>query len=388
MSDIVILNGFRTPIGSFNGYYKDTPTPELGAAAIKACFATTKLDVSKIDGVNMGCVLTAGLGQAPARQAAIAAGLSIHTPCVTINKMCASGLQAILNAYDSIKAGSQQIMIAGGMENMTRAPYLIPQARFGYRYGHAQLLDHMQKDGLQDAYDDQSMGVHAEACATQFKFNREQQDQFALESLTRAQTATHNGAFDNEIIAVELPKEKITLDEGPQRIKAEKIPLLRPAFIENGTITAANASSIADGAAAVTLTTATYATQLSITPIARIIGHYTYAHQPAWFTTAPIQAIKGLLTKINWSIESVDLFEINEAFACVTMAAIHELNIAPERVNINGGACALGHPIGATGARILVTLIHALKNHQLQRGIAALCIGGGEASAIAIELIN
>ena len=232
------------------------------------------------------------------------------------------------------------------------------------------------------------MGVHAEACATQFKFNREQQDQFALESLTRAQTATHNGAFDNEIIAVELPKEKITLDEGPQRIKAEKIPLLRPAFIENGTITAANASSIADGAAAVTLTTATYATQLSITPIARIIGHYTYAHQPAWFTTAPIQAIKGLLTKINWSIESVDLFEINEAFACVTMAAIHELNIAPERVNINGGACALGHPIGATGARILVTLIHALKNHQLQRGIAALCIGGGEASAIAIELIN
>ena len=388
MTDIVILNGFRTPIGSFNGYYKNMLTPDLGAAAIKACFESGGLAVDKIDCVNMGCVLPAGLGQAPARQAAIAAGLSIHTPCVTINKMCASGLQAILNAHDSIKAGTHQLMIAGGMENMTRAPYLIPQARFGYRYGHAQMLDHMQKDGLQDAYDDQGMGVHAEACVAKFKFTRKQQDEFALESLTRAKTAADSGAFTDEITPVQLRKETVTSDEGPQVIKAEKIPQLRAAFIKDGTVTAANASSISDGAAAITLTTADHAQQLSATPIARIISHHTFAHQPEWFTTAPIHAIDGLLNKINWDIDSVDLFEINEAFACVTMAAMHELKIPHDRVNVNGGACVLGHPIGATGARILVTLIHALKNHQLKRGVAALCIGGGEASAIAIELID
>lgn len=388
MTDIVILNGFRTPLGSFNGYYKQTPTPLLGAAAIKACFEQTRLDTTAVDAVNMGCVLPAGLGQAPARQAAIAAGLSIHTPCVTINKMCASGLQAILNAHDSIKAGTQRLMIAGGMENMTRAPYLIPQARFGYRYGHAEMLDHMQKDGLQDAYDDQSMGVHAEQCVAKYNFSREQQDAFALESLTRSQHAARNQAFDNEITPVTLTKETVSCDEGPQTIKADKIPLLRAAFVNDGTITAANASSIADGAAAVTLTTMAHAEQLSLTPMARIVGHTTYAHQPEWFTTAPIHAIKHLLNNINWSIEHVDLFEINEAFACVTMAAMQDLKLPAERVNVNGGACALGHPIGATGARIVVTLIHALKARKLQRGVAALCIGGGEASAIAIELIN
>lgn len=387
MSEIVILNAYRTPIGSFNGYFKDTQTPSLGATVIKACYENAGLANDQIDAVNMGCVLSAGLGQAPARQAALQADLSASTPCVTINKMCASALQAIISAHDTLKAGTHQLMLAGGMENMTRAPYLIPKARFGYRYGHAELLDHMQKDGLEDAYDQQSMGLHAERCVKKYNFTRESQDAFALESLKRAQHATASGAFKDEIVPCKLKHDSVTQDEGPLIIKAEKIPMLRAAFAENGTITPANASSISDGAACITLTTQHYAAQIKASPLAKIIGHYSFAHEPQWFTTAPIYAITGLLKKINWTLDDVDLFEINEAFACVTMAAMEELCIPHEKVNVHGGACVLGHPIGATGARILVTLIHALKNKKLKRGIASLCIGGGEAAAIAVEII-
>jgi acetyl-CoA C-acetyltransferase len=386
-AEIVILNAFRTPIGSFNGYYKNTSTPKLGAAVIRACYEKTGLKADQIDGVNMGCVLPAGLGQAPARQAALKADLSINTPCVTVNKMCSSALQAIISAHDSIVVGTHKIMIAGGMENMTRAPYLIPKARFGYRYGHGELWDHMQKDGLEDAYDQKAMGVHAESCVAKYKFSREEQDDFALESLKRAQEAASNNAFADEIIPIELKKETVNQDEGPIVIKAEKIKKLRAAFIAEGTITAANASSISDGAAAVTLTTAAHANTLGVKPIARVLAHTTYAHEPQWFTTAPIHAIKQILDKVNWSVDDVDLFEINEAFAVVTMAAMKELNIPHDKVNVNGGACVLGHPIGATGARILVTLIHALKTRGLKKGIASLCIGGGEAQAIAIEIL-
>lgn len=387
MSNIVIINALRTPIGNFNGYYKNTATPKLGAHVIHACYSQANLAVEQIDAVVIGCVLPAGLGQAPARQAALTAGLSTQTPCVTVNKMCASGMQAIVNAHDAIQAGTHQLMIAGGMENMTRSPYLIPKARFGYRYGKAEILDHMQTDGLEDAYDHQSMGVHAEACVERFKLTRQQQDEFALESLTRAQEATEQGAFTAEISPIEIDGTFISLDEGPLTIKAEKIQKLRAAFIKDGTITAANSSSISDGAAAVTITSRAHAAHLGQKPIATVVGHYTVAEEPHWFTTAPIEAIKGLLKKINWDIGDVDLFEINEAFACVTMAAMQQLKIPHHKVNVNGGACVLGHPIGATGARILVTLIHALKSRQLKRGIAALCIGGGEAQAIAVELI-
>ncbi len=385
--EIVIINAYRTPIGNFNGYFKDIPTPELGAFPIRACYKKAGLTTAQIDAVNMGCVLSAGLGQAPARQAALKAGLPITTACTTINKMCASGLEALTSAHDKIKAGTHQLMIAGGMENMTRAPYLIPKARFGYRYGHAQMLDHMQKDGLEDAYDQQSMGLHAEKCAGQYAFTRAMQDAFALDSLKKAQHATQCAAFQNEIIPIQVGTETITQDEGPLTIKAEKIPLLRAAFASNGTITAANASSISDGAAAITLTTLTHSQQLNLKPMAKVVGHFTYAGEPHWFTTAPIYAITGLLKKINWSLNDVDLFEINEAFACVTMATLQELKIPQHKSNINGGACVLGHPIGASGARIVVTLIHALQSRGLKKGIASLCIGGGEAQAIAIELI-
>lgn len=384
---IVIINAQRTPIGNFNGYFANTPCPSLGAHVIHACYQKAGLNPSHIDAVNMGCVLSAGIGQAPARQAALGAELSTHTPCITINKMCASGLQAVISAHDSLIAGTHSVMIAGGMENMTRTPYLIPKARFGYRFGDGILIDHMQHDGLEDAYDHQSMGLHAEQCAETYSFSRETQDAFALESLHRAQQATNNHAFDAEIVPIEIDGEIIREDQGVTHVKADKIPTLKAAFKENGTITAANSSSISDGAAALTLTTLSAVDKLSLQPIAQIIGHSTFAQDSAWFTTAPIHAIHTLLKKINWSIEDVDLFEINEAFAVVTMITMQELNIPHNKVNIHGGACVLGHPIGATGARILVTLIHALKQRGLKRGIASLCIGGGEAQAIAIEVL-
>ena len=385
-NDIVIINAYRSPVGSFNGYYKDTPTPVLGAAVIRHCVEQAHVSADQINAVVMGCVLPAGLGQAPARQAAIKAGLSIHTPCVTVNKMCGSATQAIIQAHDSIKAGTHQLVIAGGMENMTRAPYLIPQARFGYRYGRAHMLDHMQCDGLEDAYDHQAMGVHAEACVAKYHFTRAEQDAFALSSLQRALKAQAEHYFKNEIVPFALKNDTITIDEGPLKAKPEKIATLRAAFIDNGTITAANSSSISDGAAALLLASAAHAQHLQLPIMAKIVGHYTYAQEPSWFSTAPIGAIKGLLDTINWTLDSVDLFEINEAFACVTMAAIHELNIPHDKVNVNGGACVLGHPIGATGARIVTTLLHALQLRGLKRGIASLCIGGGEAQAIAVEI--
>ena len=385
-NDIVIINAYRTPVGSFNGYFKDTSTPELGAAVIRHCTESANLSADQINAVVMGCVLPAGLGQAPARQAAIKAGLSNHTPCVTVNKMCGSATQAIIQAHDSIKAGTHHLVIAGGMENMTRAPYLIPHARFGYRYGHAQMLDHMQYDGLEDAYDHQAMGVHAEACVAKYHFTRADQDAFALSSLHRALHAQAENYFNNEIVPFALKNETVAIDEGPLKAKPEKIATLRAAFINNGTITAANSSSISDGAAALLLASEAEAKRLQLPIMAKIFGHYSYAEEPNWFTTAPIGAIKGLLDKINWTLDSVDLFEINEAFACVTMAAMHELNIPHDKVNVNGGACVLGHPIGATGARIVTTLLHALQLRGLKRGVASLCIGGGEAQAIAVEI--
>ena len=341
----------------------------------------------------MGCVLPAGLGQAPARQAAIEAGLATSTPCATINKMCGSGMFTVMQAHDQLKANSQDVIIAGGMENMSRAPYLIPKARFGYRFGHDALLDHMMLDGLEDAYQrGQAMGAFAELCAEKFDFSRKQQDDFALQSLTRSQQATESGIFKSEIHPINVLVKKsdvlIEVDEGPSNVQADKIPMLKPAFKPDGTVTAANASSISDGAAALLLTRRNIAKQQNLPILATIRGHSTYAGEPAWFTTAPIFAIEKLIHKINWSIDQIDLFEINEAFAVVTMAAIKQLTLRPERVNVHGGACVLGHPIGASGARILVSLLHALQYRQQRRGIAALCIGGGEATAIAVEMEN
>lgn len=388
VNNIVVINAYRTAIGSFNGYFKDISAPELGSYVVRHCIESAHLTPEKVNAVVMGCVLPAGLGQAPARQATLKAGLSIHTPAVTVNKMCGSALQAIIQSHDAIKSNTHQLMIAGGMENMTRAPYLISKARFGYRYGHAEMLDHMQYDGLEDAYDHQSMGLHAEACVAKFRFSRADQDAFALASLERALTATKEHYFQQEIVPVTLKNDIISVDEGPLKIKPDKITTLRAAFIDNGTITAANSSSISDGAAAVLLASESHAKQLQLPIMAKIAGHYTYAEEPSWFTTAPIGAIKGLLHTINWSLDSVDLFEINEAFACVTMAAMTELHIPHYKVNVNGGACVLGHPIGATGARIVTTLLHALKSRGLKRGIASLCIGGGEAQAIAVEITD
>lgn len=387
---IVIVAAKRTPIGNFGGYYSNTSTVELGAACLKASIDQAQLETQSIDEVIMGCVLPAGLGQAPARQAAMGAGLSIHTPCTTINKMCGSGMKAVMQAHDAILAGSSQTVLAGGMENMSRAPYLLPKARFGYRLGHGEILDHMMLDGLEDAYEKhQSMGVFAEKCAREFNFTRDQQDQFALNSFERANHAIKNELFTDEITPLEIKINKsveiVYADQGPLTLKPEKIPHLKPAFSENGTVTAANSSSISDGAATILLMRQSHAERLKLTPLATIVAHTSFAQEPEWFTVAPIGAIKKLLEKTKWAKDSVDLFEINEAFAVVTMAAIKTLKLNPEKVNVNGGACVLGHPIGASGARILTTLIYALKNRKLKRGIAALCIGGGEATAIAIE---
>ena len=380
---IVIVSAKRTPIGSFNGAFKDLPSPQLGAKAIDALFENNLELKNKIDGVIMGCVLSAGLGQAPARQAALGAGLSIATPCTTINKMCGSGMQAVMSAAHEIQSNNAEIMVAGGMENMSRAPYLLQGARTGLRMGTQTMDDHMLLDGLTNAYEEHlSMGAIAQRCADGFNITREQQDAFALESLARASQATKNGLFHDEI----APIAGITEDEGINKAMPEKIPRLKPAFTKDGTITAANSSSISDGAAALLLMKLSTAEKLGLKPLAKILGDATAAKAPIDFPIAPIDAIEKLLKKINLKISDIDLFEINEAFAVVTLSAMQALKIPHEKTNINGGACILGHPIGASGARILVTLIHALKQQNKKRGIAALCIGGGEATAMAIEL--
>lgn len=389
---IVIVSIARTPQGNLLGALKDISTIQLGSIVIKAAIERAALKPEDIQEVIMGCVLPAGLGQAPARQAALAAGIPTRTPCTTINKMCGSGMKAIMLAHDAITAGSCNIVAAGGMESMTNAPYLIPKARQGYRLGHAEMLDHMMHDGLEDAYEKgKPMGLFAEKCAADYHFSRTDQNKFATESLLRAQAAIQKNYFANEIIPVVIKTKQgeqiVDTDEHPSFVKIEKIPQLQPVFLKDGTVTAANSSSIADGAAAVILMRQSDAEKHGIKPLAKIIAHSTSAKAPSEFPTAPIDAIQDLLKKINWTIEQVDLFEINEAFAVVAMAAMHELAIPHNKLNIHGGGCALGHPIGATGARIVVTLIAALQKNQLKRGIASLCIGGGEATAIAVEIL-
>lgn len=388
---VIIVSACRTAIGNFNGYYADVPCTQLGATVLLNAYQSIQLDPDNIDDVIMGCVLPAGLGQAPARQAAIAAELPKHVNATTVNKMCGSGMKTVMLAHDMLLADSSDIIIAGGMENMTRAPYLVPKGRFGYRLGHGTLIDHMMLDGLEDAYDSgRSMGTFAETCAEKYGFTREQQDEFALNSLHRAQAAQANGAFKTEIVPITLQGKKgdtvIDQDEGPCTAKADKIPQLKPAFQKGGTVTAANASSISDGAATLTLMRRSTAEKLRLKPLATIVGHAAHAQDSAWFTTAPIHAISALLKKIDWSVDDVDLFEINEAFAVVAMAAMQDLHIPHEKLNVHGGACVLGHPIGASGARILVTLLHAMQQKQCTTGVASLCIGGGEATAIALKL--
>lgn len=382
---VVILSAKRTPMGNFGGYFKETAAPVLGGQAIAA--AMNEAGVEKIDQVYMGCVLSAGLGQAPARQAALAAKLPDETPCITLNKMCGSGMAAIMMARRDILSGCADTVIAGGMENMSRAPYLLPNARFGYRFGDQTAVDHMMLDGLINAYEPkESMGKLAELCARKIKITREQQDAFAIASCNRALEATKKGYFFAEISPITVHDTLIKEDEGIQKINIEKISTLKPAFSPTGTITAANASSISDGAAALVLTRESLAKKNNTKIMGRIIDDATVAQAPEWFSTAPIAAIEKLLKKINWTVDQVDLFEINEAFAVVTLAAMKLLAIPFDKININGGACILGHPIGASGARIVVTLIHALKRLNKKRGIAALCIGGGEATAVAVEM--
>lgn len=389
---VVITSIARTPMGNFLSNLKDLSAVQLGAAAIKAAVERAHLKPDVIDEVLMGCVLPAGVGQAPARQAAILAGVPVSAGCVTLNKVCGSGMKAIMLAHDELIAGSHQVIVAGGMESMSNSPYLLPRARAGLRMGHAQTFDHMLLDGLEDAYDKgRSMGTFAEECVAQYHFSREEQDNFAIASLKRAHQAQQENNFQMEITPVTFSTKQgdviVEQDELPDLAKLTKISQLKPAFKKDGTITAANSSSITDGAAALTLMQLTTAEKYNIKPLAKIVAHSTHSQQPELFTTAPIGAIQKLLQKANWKIEEVDLVEINEAFAVVAMAAMRELNIPHEKINVNGGACALGHPLGATGARLVVTLIAALQKRNLKRGIAALCIGGGEATAIAVELI-
>lgn len=388
---IVITAAQRTPMGGFQGALAALTASELGATAIAAALANNPLTPADIEEVLMGCVLPAGQGQAPARQAALGAGLPLATNATTVNKMCGSGMKAVMLAHDSLLANSNRVMIAGGMESMSNAPYLLPKARSGMRMGHGSVIDHMFMDGLEDAYEKgRLMGSFAEDCAGKYAFTREQQDDFAIESLTRAKAAIDNGSFDAEVAACTISNRRgtteVSSDEQPHKANLEKIPQLRAAFSTDGTVTAANASSISDGAAALVMMRRSEAEKRGITPLATILGHSSHAHEPNWFTTAPVYAMKHLLDKLSLSQAEIDLFEINEAFAVVTMAAMRELDLPHDKVNINGGACALGHPIGASGARILVTLIHALQKQGLRRGMASLCIGGGEATAVAIEL--
>jgi len=387
---VVIVAAKRTPLGAFQGALSAAASPDLAAAAIRACVEESGIDVTSISEVPLGCVLPAGVGQAPARQAALKAGIPLHAGCTTLNKVCGSGMKATMFGHDMIKAGSANVVIAGGMESMSNAPYLMPKARAGYRMGHQQVLDHMFFDGLQNPSDGNMMGHFAEETAKKYGFTRAQQDEFAIESVNRARAAMADGLFDNEIAAVTISGRKgdvtVTEDEGPTVAKLEKIPTLRPAFAKDGTVTAASSSSISDGAAALILMSASEAEKRGLQPLATIVGHSGFAHEPEWFTTAPVFAIQALHEKLGWSPDTVDLYEINEAFACVTMAAMTDVGLDHSKVNVNGGACALGHPIGATGARIIVTLLHALRNRGLQRGVASLCIGGGEAVAIGLEV--
>ncbi len=386
---IVIVAAKRTPLGAFQGTLSPATAPQMAAAAIKASIDDAGFDPQAIDEVLFGCVLPAGVGQAPARQAALAAGIPVGTGCTTLNKVCGSGMKATMLGHDIIKAGSASIVLAGGMESMSNAPYLLPKARAGFRMGHQEALDHMFFDGLQNPYDGNMMGHFAEATAGRYGFSREAQDAFAIESVNRARSAMASGAFDAEIapVIVKTRKGEITVseDEVPGSLDIDKIPTLRPAFSKEGTVTAASSSSIADGAAALILMRASDAKARGITPLATIVGHAVFAHEPDWFTTAPVSAINALHTNLGWDPDSVDLYEINEAFAVVTMAAMSDVGIDHAKVNVNGGACALGHPIGATGARIIVTLLHALRARNLKRGVASLCIGGGEAVAIGIR---
>jgi acetyl-CoA C-acetyltransferase len=390
MSDIVIVGAKRTAIGSFLGQFTGVPTPTLGATAIRAALEQSGLAPADVSEVIMGCVLPANLGQAPARQAALAAGLPVTAGCTTINKVCGSGMKAIMLGHDLIRAGSADVVVAGGMESMTNAPHMVA-ARTGIRYGDGTLVDHMAWDGLTNPYDGQSMGVFAESCADKFHFTREQQDAFAIASVTRAKAAIESGAFADEIVPVKVATRKgeveYATDEQPGRSDTAKIPTLKPAFRkENGTVTAASSSSISDGAAATVLMSADEAAKRGVTPLARIVAHATHSQEPEWFTTAPVGAISKVLDKVGWKVADVDLFEVNEAFAVVAMAPIEELGIPHDKLNVNGGATALGHPIGASGARLVVTLVHALRQRGGKRGIASLCIGGGEATAIAVEL--
>ena len=388
---IVIVAARRTPIGSFQGALAPVAAPLLGATALRAALADSKVAASDVSEVIMGCVLPAGLGQAPARQAALAAGIPTDVGCTTINKVCGSGMKAVMQAHDALVAGSARVVVAGGMESMSNAPYLLPKARDGYRMGHQQVLDHMFWDGLTNPYDGNMMGHFAEQCVDKFAFTREQQDRYATESVQLALAAAANGAFSAELAPVTVKGRKgetvVDRDEEPARCDLAKIATLRPAFKKDGgTVTAATSSSISDGAAALVLMRESEAVKRGCKPLARIVGHGGFAHEPAWFTTAPVYAIANLLKRIGWTAKDVDLFEVNEAFAVVAMAAIKELGLDRAKVNPNGGACALGHPIGASGARILVTLVHALRARGLKRGVAALCIGGGEATAVAIEI--
>jgi acetyl-CoA C-acetyltransferase len=387
---IVILSARRTPVGAFQGVFAAVTGPHLGAAAIRAAVADAGCPADAIDEVIMGCVLSAGLGQAPARQAALAAGLPTATPATTVNKMCGSGMRAVMLAADQILAGSARMIVAGGLESMTNAPYLLPKARAGYRMGHQEVLDHMFYDGLQSPWDGRLMGCFAEATAARFEFSRQAQDDFARESVRRALEAMRGGGCAAEIAPVTVVNRKaetvVGTDETPSTLDVAKIAGLKAAFKENGTVTAASSASISDGAAALVLCRESAALAAGYRPLARILGYASFAREPEWFTLAPVGAMQKLLQTLGWLPSDVDLYEINEAFAVVTMVATRELRLDPGKVNVNGGACALGHPIGATGARILTTLIHALQHRGKRRGIASLCIGGGEATAIAVEL--
>jgi len=392
---VVIVAATRTPLGGFQGNFASLTAPQLGANAIRAAVHRAGLQPEAVDEVLMGCVLPAGLGQAPARQAALAAGLPVSAGCTTINKVCGSGMKATMLAHDLLLGGSQELIVAGGMESMSNAPYLLPKARSGQRLGHGQMLDHMFFDGLEDHYgaasDGRLMGTFAEDCARHFGFTREEQDVYASTSTLRAQQAQRDGLFRWEITPVTVPgrsgEKRIDDDEAPAKAQLDKIPTLKPAFARDGTVTAANSSSIADGAAALVLMRQSTARERGLAPLALIHGHATQSQEPAWFTTAPVGAIQKLLAKVGWQVDDVDLWEINEAFAVVVMAAMRELSLPHERVNVHGGACALGHPIGATGARLIVTLLGALRQRGARRGVASLCIGGGEATALALEIV-
>jgi acetyl-CoA C-acetyltransferase len=391
MSDVVIVGAKRTAIGSFLGQFTGVPTPTLGTAAIKGALEHAGVDAGQVDEVIMGCVLPAGLGQAPARQAALGAGLPTSAGCTTINKVCGSGMKSIMLAHDLIKAGSANVVVAGGMESMTNAPHLLNNSRAGIRYGSAEFLDHMAWDGLTNPYDGKAMGVFGDMACEKYGFDREALDAYSTESARRAQAAVSGGAFKDEVVPVTVKGRKgevvVDTDEEPGKIDLAKIPTLRAAFGKDGVLTAASSSKISDGAAATVLMSAEEAAKRGLKPLARIVAHAGHAQAPEWFTTAPVKAISNVLAKAGWNVEDVDLFEVNEAFSCVAMAPMKDLGISHEKLNVNGGAVALGHPIGASGARLVVTLLHALRARGVKKGVASLCIGGGEATAVAIELL-